>query len=42
MGSNGGIRLDPFSYHTNLCDLEMDGTFALDRMEYRRHQLLPN
>jgi len=42
VGSNGGIRLDPFSYHTNLCDLEMDGTFALDRMEYRRHQLLPN
>jgi predicted dehydrogenase len=42
VGSRGGIRLDPFSFHTTLCDLEMDGTFNLDTMEYRRHQLLPN
>jgi predicted dehydrogenase len=41
-GSEGGIRLSPFSYHTTFCDLEMDATFNLNAMNYRRHQLLSN
>lgn len=39
VGSEGGVRLDPLSYHTTLCDMEMDGTFDLDGMTYRHHQL---
>lgn len=38
-GSEGGIRLSPFSYHSTICDLEMDAVFNLDSMSYRRHQL---
>lgn len=39
VGSQGGIRLDPFSYHTTISDLEMDSTINLGAMDYRRHQL---
>ncbi|GGF98109.1 Gfo/Idh/MocA family protein [Paenibacillus abyssi] len=50
VGSNGGIRLPgyaqgrriPMSYHTNLCDMEMDSTFNLDAMDYRWHNLRDN
>jgi predicted dehydrogenase len=50
VGSQGGIRLPgytggqrtPFSYHTNMCDMEMDSTFNLDAMEYRWHNLRDN
>lgn len=42
VGSRVGVRLEPFSFHTDLCDLELDGTVNLDSMECRRHQLLPN
>ncbi|UVI29080.1 Gfo/Idh/MocA family protein [Paenibacillus spongiae] len=47
IGSEGGIRLPsyvngqvtPLSYHTNMCDMEMDSTFNLDAMDYRWHNL---
>jgi len=38
-GSSGGIRLDPFSYHANMCDIEMDATFNLGSMDFRQHRL---
>ena len=39
VGSEGGIRLDPFSFHTTLDDVEMDATFALGGAESRWHSL---
>lgn len=39
VGSQGGVRLAPFSYHTTMCDLDMDASFDLDAMTYRHHQL---
>lgn len=42
VGSQGGIRLSPFSYHTTLSDLEMDSSFNLGKMNYRRHKLREN
>jgi predicted dehydrogenase len=41
-GSKGGIRLHPFSYHTTLCDLDMNATFDLGAMTYRHHKLRDN
>lgn len=50
IGSQGGIRLPgyadgrptPLTYHTNLCDMEMDSTFNLDAMDYRWRNLRDN
>lgn len=50
VGSEGGIRLpgyaagkrQPLSFHTNMCDMEMDSTFNLDAMDYRWHNLRDN
>ncbi|CAM4329362.1 Gfo/Idh/MocA family oxidoreductase [Paenibacillus alkaliterrae] len=50
VGSQGGIRLPgyangertPLSYHTNMCDMEMDSTFNLGAMDYRWHNLRDN
>ena len=42
LGSQGGIRLRPFSYHTTSWDMELDATINLDAMEYRRNQLYDN
>lgn len=50
VGSEGGIRLpsftngkfNPMSYHTNMCDMEMDSTFNLDSMHYRWNNLRDN
>ena len=39
LGSNGGVRLEPFSFHTTVCDMEMDATFLLDSADWRWHQL---
>jgi predicted dehydrogenase len=39
LGSKGGIRLKPFSYHSTLSDMDMDATFNLDRADFRQHQL---
>lgn len=47
VGSLGGVRFPgfvnghhaPFSYHTNLCGMDMDGHFDLGAADYRWHQL---
>ncbi|MGO4547302.1 Gfo/Idh/MocA family protein [Paenibacillus sp. 2TAB23] len=50
-GSKGGIRLpndqvgagaQPFSYHSTVCDMDMDSTLDLDMMDLRRHRLNEN
>ena len=35
LGSLGGIKLDPFSFHTTLGDTELDCTGDLEKMDYR-------
>ena len=42
VGSEGGIRLEPFSYHTSFGDMDMDATFNIDGADWRWHQLLEN
>lgn len=50
VGNIGGIRFPgqanggktPFSYHTNVCDMDMDATFDLHGADYRWHQLREN
>jgi predicted dehydrogenase len=39
VGSQGGIRLDPFSFHTTLSDMEMNATFEIDSADLRWHRL---
>ncbi len=39
VGSEGGVRLNPFSYHFNIDDLEFDATADLQIFEYRRHHV---
>ena len=41
LGSRGGIKLDPFSYHTTMCDLELDCTGDLEKMEERWQHIHP-
>ena len=41
IGSEGGIRLSPFGYFTNVSDLVMEGNFNLDADEGRRHSIDP-
>ncbi|MGC8668059.1 MAG: Gfo/Idh/MocA family protein [Chthonomonadales bacterium] len=41
LGSKGGIRLEPFSFHTTLSDIEMNATFEVDQTDWRWHQLDP-
>jgi predicted dehydrogenase len=42
VGSEGGIRLQPFSYHTTTSDIDMDAGFNLDYADWRWHQLRAN
>jgi len=42
VGSSGGIRLDPFSFHTIMDDLDMDATFSMDTIQYRWSKLREN
>jgi len=42
VGSEGGIRLEPFSYHTSFGDMDMDATFNIDGADWRWHQLREN
>ena len=42
VGHMGGIRLNPFSYHTTLCDAPVDATFLLKDAEFRWHELRDN
>lgn len=39
VGSRGGVRLEPFSFHTTVCDMEMDAGFLLDSADWRWRQL---
>ncbi len=41
IGSGGGIRLSPFRYFTNVCDMTADGSFNLDADDARRHSIDP-
>ena len=42
VGSEGGIRLDPFGYFSTLCDLNASTSIDLKYADYRRHQLRDN
>lgn len=35
LGSKGGLKLEPFSFHTTYCDTELDCTGDLEKMEFR-------
>jgi predicted dehydrogenase len=37
LGTHGGIKLDPFAFFTTVADMELDGTFDLQRAEFRLH-----
>ena len=39
VGSEGGVRFDPFSYHTTVEDMDMDATFNLDAANKRWYRL---
>ncbi|MCX6992266.1 MAG: Gfo/Idh/MocA family oxidoreductase [Kiritimatiellaeota bacterium] len=42
VGSQGGVRLAPFSFHTTVNDVDMDSTFDLNYADWRWHQLREN
>jgi len=39
VGNQGGIRLEPFSFHTTLHDMELNADFETKRIDWRWHQL---
>jgi predicted dehydrogenase len=39
VGSKGGIRLTPFTFHSSLQDMEFNATFEADSIDWRWHQL---
>jgi predicted dehydrogenase len=41
VGSQGGIRLQPFCFHTTTADLELDASVNLDAADTRWHRLRP-
>jgi len=40
-GSEGGLRLEPLSYHSTLADIEMDATFNVEKAIVRWHRCDP-
>jgi predicted dehydrogenase len=40
VGSKGGLRLEPFSYHTTVNDVDVDSTFDVNSADWRWHQLV--
>lgn len=40
-GSLGGVQLSPLSFHSMIDDMEVNSTFDLDQLDWRRHQLNP-
>jgi predicted dehydrogenase len=42
VGSKGGIRLSPFSFHTSTGDMDMDATFDITSADWRWHQIREN
>ena len=41
VGSKGGVRFNPLTYYTTMADMEMDGTFDLERADWRWHDVNP-
>mgnify|MGYP006276361125 CR=1 FL=1 len=41
VGSNGGVRVDPFSFHKNIADIDFDMTANLGAVSRRRSLLTP-
>jgi predicted dehydrogenase len=41
VGSEGGVRLYPLSYHSSVADVEMSATLEADSVDWRWHQLEP-
>ena len=41
LGSLGGIRLDPFTFHTTVDDVEVNATMEATQVDWRWHQLDP-
>jgi len=37
VGSEGGVRLDPFGYYANIGDLDMNASIDLDNFQWRQH-----
>jgi predicted dehydrogenase len=42
VGSKGGIRLNPLSFHSSLSDVDVDVTFDVNSADWRWHQLNEN
>jgi predicted dehydrogenase len=42
VGSQGGIRLEPFGYFRSIGDLDLDSTADLDRFDWRIHNVREN
>ena len=42
VGSQGGVRLEPFGFSTTVEDMHMDATFDLENAKFRLHQLGEN
>jgi predicted dehydrogenase len=42
LGADGGIRLDPFSFHTTMSDVEMEASVSLDSADTRWHRVREN
>ena len=42
VGSEGGIRLNPFGFYNTVSDMEMNASFNLDSADWRWHQLNEN
>ena len=42
LGSQGGLKLDPFGYFTTTADLEVSSSFDLGEVSVRRHRLDPD
>jgi len=39
VGSEGGVRLDPFGYYANIGDLDMNASVDLDNFQWRQHNV---
>ncbi len=42
VGSEGGVRLDPFSFHTTMSDVEMEASVSLNAVDTRWHRVRDN
>ena len=42
LGSKGGVKLNPFTYFSTVCDMEMDATFDLSKADWRWHRCIPD